>query len=66
MTPLFAATQGSLGSGMSQTQGMMSVDGPPGLRATQNLQFTATQDQGSRSQAFDWLNPSQVSSSVDS
>ena len=51
---------------MSQTQGMMSVDGPPGLRATQNLQFTPTQDQGSRSQAFDWLNPSQVSSSVDS
>ena len=61
MTPLFAATQGSSGSGMTQTQGSMSVDGPPGLRATQNLQFTPTQDQGSRSQAFDWLNPTQVS-----
>lgn len=59
MTPLFAATQGSFGSGMTQTQGSMSVDGPPELRATQNLQFTPTQDQG-RSLAFDWLNPSQV------
>ena len=61
MTPLFAATQSSFGSGMTQTQGSgsMAVDGPPQLRATQNLQFTPTQDQG-RSQAFDWLNPSQV------
>jgi len=60
MTPLFAATQSSFGSGMTQTQGSgsMAVDGPPQLRATQNLQFTPTQDQG-RSQAFDWLNPSQ-------
>lgn len=57
MTPLFAATQG--GSAMTQTQTTMSVDGLPGLRATQNPQFTPTQDQG-RSQAFDWLNPSQV------
>ena len=59
MTPLFAATQGSFGSGMTQTQESMSVDGRPGLRATQNLQFTPTQDQG-RSQTFDWLNPTQV------
>ena len=59
MTPLFAATQGTFGSAMTQTQTTMSVDGPPGLRATQNPQFTPTQDQG-RSQAFDWLNPSQV------
>ena len=57
MTPLFAATQGSFGSGMTQTQESMSVDGPPGLRATQNLQFTPTQDQG---RSHDWLNPSQV------
>ncbi|KAL9956083.1 hypothetical protein ACROYT_G037506 [Oculina patagonica] len=56
MTPLFAATQGSLASGMVQTQESMSVDGPPGLRATQNLQFTPTQDQG---RSYDWLNPSQ-------
>lgn len=59
MTPLFAATQGSFSSAMTQTQEALSVDGPFGLRATQNLQFTPTQDQG-RSQAFDWLNPSQV------
>ena len=59
MTPLFAATQGTLGPGMTQTQGSMSVDGPSGLRATQNLQFTPTQDHG-KTQAFDWLNPSQV------
>lgn len=64
MTPLFAATQSSLGSGMTQTQGSMSVDGVPELRATQNPQFTPTQDQG-RSQAFDWLNPSQVCYSFD-
>ncbi|XP_027045855.1 DNA-dependent protein kinase catalytic subunit-like [Pocillopora damicornis] len=60
MTPLFAATQGSCGSAMTPTQESMSVDGLPGLRATQNIQFTPTQDQG-RSQAFDWLNPSQES-----
>ena len=59
MIPLFAATQGSCGSAMTPTQESMSVDGLPGLRATQNIQFTPTQDQG-RSQAFDWLNPSQV------
>lgn len=62
MTPLFAATQGSLGSGMVQTQESMSVDGPPGLRATQNLQFTPTQEQG---RSHDWLNPSQVRITVD-
>ncbi|XP_022778667.1 DNA-dependent protein kinase catalytic subunit-like isoform X5 [Stylophora pistillata] len=60
MTPLFAATQGSHGSGMTPTQESMSVDGSPGLRATQNLQFTPTQDQR-RSTAFDWLNPTQES-----
>lgn len=64
MTPLFAATQSSFSSGMTQTQGSMSVDGGPELRATQNLQFTPTQDQG-RSQTFDWLNPSQVCLSFD-
>lgn len=64
MTPLFAATQSSFGPGMTQTQGSMSVDGVSSqLRATQNLQYTPTQDQG-RSQTIDWLNPSQVCSSV--
>ena len=37
MTPLFAATQGSCGSAMTPTQESMSVDGLPGLRATQNI-----------------------------
>ncbi|XP_068717854.1 DNA-dependent protein kinase catalytic subunit-like isoform X1 [Montipora capricornis] len=58
MTPLFAATQSSFGPGITQTQSSMSVDGVADLRATQNLLFTPTQDQG-RSETFDWLNPSQ-------
>ncbi|XP_067044034.1 DNA-dependent protein kinase catalytic subunit-like isoform X2 [Acropora muricata] len=63
MTPLFAATQSSFGPGMTQTQESMSVDGVfSQLRATQNLQFTPTQDQG-RSQTIDWLNPSQEAGS---
>ena len=59
MTPLFAATQGStLATGMSQLQGTQSLDeSTGGLRATQSLQFTPTQNM-ERSQTYDWLNPS--------
>jgi len=53
MTPLFIATQGTLG--MSQSQDSSMEIGM--VRATQTRVFTPTQDLG-KSQAFDWLNPS--------
>lgn len=56
MTPLFMATQGSISTGMTQSQGGSMMPGM--VRATQSRIFTPTQDM-EKSQTFsDWLNPS--------